>query len=228
MKSDDGEWIRAEADRQGPAEADRQGPAAADRQGPAAADRQGPAGADRQGPAGADGRPDEEWPAHGWSAAYLAPAAGSASGPATGSAAGKRWGHGGIPGFSGWVAAAVAVVAAAAGVVVGLCLIRGTPSASAVGGAAPSASAEAPSAPASAESGGQLRILLTGRVLAISRTSITIGGAGPSVTAAVTSATTVTGRVRDIGGVKAGDEVSAQLSGNAARLTATAIQDPAQ
>ena len=218
MKSDDGEWIRAEADRQGPAEADRQGPA----------------GADRQGPAGADGRPDEEWPAHGWSAAYLAPAAGSASGPATGSAAGKRWGHGGIPGFSGWVAAAVAVVAAAAGVVVGLCLIRGTPSASAVGGAAPSASAEAPSAPASAGAGGELRILLTGRVLAISRTSITIGGAGPSVTAAVTSATTVTGRVRGIsgvhgiGGVKGGDEVSAQLTGTVGKLVATAIQDPAR
>jgi len=191
MESDDGEWIRAEADR--------------------------------EGPAGPDGRPDEERPGHGWSAADPAPATGSA----TGSAAGKRWGHGGIPGFSGWVAAAVAVVAAAAGVVVGLSLIRGTPSASAVGGAAPSASAEAPSAPASAGAGGQLRILLTGRVLAMSRTSITIGGPGPSVTAAVTSATTVTGRVHGIGGVKAGDEVSAQLTGTAAHLTATAIQDPA-
>jgi hypothetical protein len=128
------------------------------------------------------------------------------------------------------VAAAVAVVAAAAGVAVGLFLIRGTPSGSAVGWAAPSASAEAPSAPEPAGASGQMRILLTGRVLAVSRTSITIGGAGPSVTAAVTSATRVTGGVRGIGGiggVKAGDEVSAQLTGTAAHLTATAIQDPA-
>ena len=69
--------------------------------------------------------------------------------------------------------------------------------------------------------------LLTGRVLAVSRTSITIGGAGPSVTAAVTSATTITGSVHGIGGVKAGDQVSAQLTGTATHLTATAIQDPA-
>ena len=179
----------------------------------------------RKSPAGDDLRPDEEWPGYGWSAA-----------DPVGSATGKRWGHGGIPGFSGWVAAAVAVVAAAAGVAVGLSLVRGTPSGSAVGWAAPSAPAEAPSAPASAGASGQVRILLTGRVLAVSRTSITIGGAGPSVTAAVTSATRVTGAVRgtggvrgtgDIGGVKAGDEVSAQLTGTAAHLIATAIQDPA-
>ena len=184
-----------------------------------------PAEAARTSPAGDDVGPDGEWPGYGWSAADSA-----------GSATGKRWGHGGIPGFSGWVASAVAVVAAAAGVAVGLSLIRGTPSGSAVGWAAPSASAEAPSAPASAGASGQVRILLTGRVLAVSRTSITIGGAGPSVTAAVTSATRVTGAVRgtggvrgtgDIGGVKAGDEVSAQLTGTAAHLIATAIQDPA-
>jgi len=42
---------------------------------------------------------------------------------ATEPSAGKRWGHGGIPGFSAWVAAAVAVVAAAAGVAAGLFLI---------------------------------------------------------------------------------------------------------
>jgi hypothetical protein len=43
--------------------------------------------------------------------------------PVAGPSAGKRWGHGGIPGFSAWAAAAVAVVAAAAGVAVGLFLI---------------------------------------------------------------------------------------------------------
>ena len=48
-----------------------------------------------------------------------------ATGPPTGTSAGKRWGHGGIPGFSAWVAAAVAVAAAAAGVVVGLLMVKG-------------------------------------------------------------------------------------------------------
>jgi hypothetical protein len=37
--------------------------------------------------------------------------------------AGKRWGRGGIPGLSAWVAAAVAMVAAATGAAVGLFLI---------------------------------------------------------------------------------------------------------
>ena len=44
---------------------------------------------------------------------------------ARGTSAGKRWGHGGIPGFSGWVAAVVAVAAAAAGFAAALFLIRG-------------------------------------------------------------------------------------------------------
>jgi len=137
--------------------------------------------------------------------------------PSTGHLTGKRWGHGGVPGFSTWMAATVAVVAAAAGLAAGLFLIKSTPPTAAVAGSAPSASASAGPA--------QLQIALTGRVLAVSRASITIGGAGPSVTAAVTGATTITGRAHGIGGVKAGDEVSAQLTGTAARLTATAIQD---
>ena len=74
---------------------------------------------------------------------------------------------------------------------------------------------------------GPLRLLLTSRVLAVSGASITIGGDGASVTAAVTATTTVTGKVHSIGGVKVGDEVSAQISGTASHLTATAIQDPA-
>jgi hypothetical protein len=54
---------------------------------------------------------------------------------------------------------------------------------------APSASASAggaglPALPAlSGQGDGQLQLMLTGRVLAISGTSITIGGNGPSVTA---------------------------------------------
>jgi hypothetical protein len=55
--------------------------------------------------------------ADGWPAVVV--------GPSTGTSAGKRWGHGGIPGFSAWVAAAVAVAAAAAGVVAGLLMVKG-------------------------------------------------------------------------------------------------------
>jgi hypothetical protein len=178
---------------------------------------------------GDDGWPEYGWPEYGWPEygrpeygrpEYGRPEYGrsaAAGEPATGPPAGKRWGRGGVPGFSAWVAAAVAVVAAAAGVATGLFLIRGTAPAGAVAGSAPSASA--PAWPA------QLQIALTGRVLAVSRTSITIGGEGTSVTAAVTGATTITGRAHGIGGVKAGDEVSARLTGTAARLTATTIQD---
>ena len=55
--------------------------------------------------------------AEGWPAA--------AAGPSIGPSAGNRWGHGGIPGFSAWVAAVVAAAAAAAGVVVGFFLVNG-------------------------------------------------------------------------------------------------------
>ncbi len=166
---------------------------------------------------------------------------------------GKRWGRGGGPGFSGWVALAVAVGAAAAGVSVGFFLIRGAPVASVTAGARPSASAPASgpalapasglasapaSGPASAGGGDSLpvqpglsgnaaRILLTGRVLAVSATSITIGGAGPSVTATVTGTTKVTGRAHAIGGVKVGDEVAAEITGTPSHLVTVTLQDPA-
>ena len=147
---------------------------------------------------------------------------------------GKGRGHGGAPGFSVRAAAVVAMLAAAAGVAAGLFLVKDAPAASSAGAATPSASApagsstELPGLPGLSGNGsGQLRMLLTGRVLAVSGTSITIGGDGPSVTAAVTGATTVTGSAHGIGGVKVGDEVSAQITGTASHLTATAIQDPA-
>ena len=47
------------------------------------------------------------------------------------------------------------------------------------------------------------------------------------MTAAVTSATKVSGRVSGIGGVKTGDLVSVQVTGTDGKLIATAIQDPA-
>jgi len=171
-----------------------------------------------------DEGPEDEWPG------------GVQPGGVQPGGAGKGRGHGGVPDFSVRAAAAVAVLAAAAGVAAGLFLVRGTPAASAAGGATPNVSAPAspgtstglPGLPGLSGNGnGQLRMVLTGRVVAVSGTSITIGGDGPSVTAAVTSATTITGTVHGIGGVKVGDEVSAQITGTASHLTATAIQDPA-
>jgi hypothetical protein len=146
------------------------------------------------------------------------------------------------------VAAVVAVVAALAGVAAALFIMRGTPTAAAAatpnapasaaagsgagspagsGAGSPAGSgAGSPVLPALSGHGGQLHLMLTGKVLAVSGTSITIGGNGPSVTAAVTRTTKVTGTVRGIGGVKVGDEVSAQITGTGRKLAAAAIQDP--
>lgn len=67
--------------------------------------------------------------ADGWPAVVAGPLAwpstGTSAGTSTEASAGKRWGRGGIPGFSGWMAATVAVVAAAAGVVIGFFLVKG-------------------------------------------------------------------------------------------------------
>jgi hypothetical protein len=69
---------------------------------------------------------------------------------------------------------------------------------------------------------------IEGRVTAVSSTSITIGGPGQSMTAAITAATKITGKVTSIGSVKVGDEVSAQITVSGGQATVTAIQDPAQ
>jgi hypothetical protein len=76
-------------------------------------------------------------------------------------------------------------------------------------------------------SGQAVQLEIGGKVTAVSATSITVTGPDHQVTAAVTSATKVTGRVTGIGGVKAGDQVSMQATGTEGNLTATAIQDPA-
>jgi hypothetical protein len=190
--------------------------------------------------------PDGEWLGGEWLGGEPFAAPGGPGGP--GSGFGYRtggWGHGGVPVFSAWMAVAVAVVAAVAGVAVGFLLTRGAPVASVADGATPSASAPAsnpasrgggtgpqalpgPPGNASGNGDGELRMLLTGRVLAVSGTSVTIGGAGPSVTAAVTSATKLTGRVHGIGGVKVGDEVAAEITGTPSHLVITTLQDPAQ
>jgi hypothetical protein len=69
---------------------------------------------------------------------------------------------------------------------------------------------------------------MIGKVSAVTSTSITVGGPGRSITAAVTGDTRVTGKVSSIGGVKVGDQVSAQMTQSGGKFTATAIQDPAQ
>lgn len=183
-----------------------------------------------------DERLDDAWSDGEWPDGEPFAASGGPAGPGFGYRAGG-WGHGGIPGFSAWIAVAVAVAAAVAGVTVGFFLTRGASAASTAGRVTPSASAPAlggggsgpqalPGLPGNGD--GQLRILLTGRVLAVSGTSVTIGGAGPSVTAAVTSATKLTGRAHGIGGIKVGDEVAAQISGTPSHLVITSLQDPAQ
>jgi hypothetical protein len=71
-------------------------------------------------------------------------------------------------------------------------------------------------------------MFVIGTVTAVSRTSITIGGPGHTVTAAVTGATRVTGKVAGLGGIKVGDHVSAQLTQDGGRVTAVTIADPAR
>jgi len=76
--------------------------------------------------------------------------------------------------------------------------------------------------------GSAASMFVIGAVTAVNRTSITIGGPGHTVTAAVTGATRVTGKVAGVGGIKVGDQVSAQLTQAAGRVTAVTIADPAQ
>jgi len=71
-------------------------------------------------------------------------------------------------------------------------------------------------------------MVVIGTVTAVSRTSITIGGPGHTITAAVTSATHITGKVTSVGGIKAGDHVSAQLTQGSGGVIAVMIADPAQ
>ena len=98
------------------------------------------------------------------------------------------------------------------------------------GAPAPSAGAPASGGPAPATGPGRgqaIRLEMGGKVTAVSATSITVAGPGHQLTAAVTSATKVSGRVSGIRGVKTGDLVSVQATGTGGELTATAIQDPA-
>lgn len=75
-------------------------------------------------------------------------------------------------------------------------------------------------------SGGGLQIFLAGQVTKVSSTSITINGAGNTITAAVTSATKFGGKVTSISQIKVGDFISAQIRGSTSHPVAALIQDP--
>jgi hypothetical protein len=133
------------------------------------------------------------------------------------------------------VLAVVALAALAAGAGIALAATRGsapstassTPSQAPSFGGPGQGNVGGGSLPGSG-SGPVSQLLVGGKVLKVSSTSISIGGPGRSVTAAVTSATKVTGRVAGIGGVKVGDQVTAQIRQSSGQATVTAIQDPGQ
>jgi hypothetical protein len=133
---------------------------------------------------------------------------------------------------------ALAVLAAAAGA--GLALAFTGSSGSPASAGSPSRSprylapgnSAAPAAPGQRggvpPGGGAATLFLVGTVTAVSATSITIEGAGPAVTATVTPSTRVSGRVASISGIRVGDQVSALITRNGGRTTATAIAYPPQ
>lgn len=135
-----------------------------------------------------------------------------------------------------WV---IAVIAGAAGFGVVAAALHDLSAAPAASGSTPSASAPAllPSEGSGAGGGSfaipstgpgqELRMEIGSKVTAVSATSITLGSGTRQVTAAVTSATKVTGKVGDISGVKVGDLVFAEITEADGKLTATTIQDPA-
>jgi hypothetical protein len=99
--------------------------------------------------------------------------------------------------------------------------------------AAPVPSSSPPGAMPGAGQGGAgagpvTQMFVAGKVVAVSATSITVGGPGRSVTAAVTAATRITGRVTSLRSIRAGDSVSAQITERDGQPVATAIQDPAR
>jgi hypothetical protein len=115
-----------------------------------------------------------------------------------------------------------AAVAAAAGFLV-VTAVRDVSASPATASGTPSGALPIPST----GPGGVLHLEIGGTVSAVSPTSITLGVHGQSITAAVTRSTAITGKVRAISGIKAGDLVSAQITSTDGKLTATAIQDPA-
>jgi len=96
------------------------------------------------------------------------------------------------------------------------------------GGAQPGGGGAVPGSGPGAGPGQAGSLFLIGTVTAVSRTSITIGGPGHTITAVVTGATRVTGKVSAVTGIKVGDRVSAQITQGTTGNVAVAIADPAQ
>jgi hypothetical protein len=150
---------------------------------------------------------------------------------------GDEPGRAGRSGLRPLALAIVAVVALGGGAGIALAITKGldhSPSPSAVPSTQPSAVAPGGSGlipgGGTAPGGGAVgEMFVAGPVTAVSSTSITIGGPGHTVTAGITSATRITGKVTSIGGIRVGDQVSAQIrETNGGQPTVTAIQDPAQ
>jgi hypothetical protein len=198
-------------------------------------------GPDPDWPADAAGERDPDWP-DDWPDEDQADPPWRRAAPHGYPAPPASYGPGGGPGrrtVRPLALAAVAVVALGAGAGVALAIGRGLDSSSSPSSAPssqPSFSAPGagsgigivPGGGAPGSGGSVVQTFIEGRVAAVSSTSITIGGPGQSLTAAITAATKVTGNVTSIGGVKVGDQVSAQITTSGGQPTVTAIQDPAQ
>jgi hypothetical protein len=94
------------------------------------------------------------------------------------------------------------------------------------GGGLPGGGSAVPGGGPGAGTGQAGSLFLIGTVTAVSRVSITIGGPGQTVTAAVTGATRVTGKVSAVTGIKVGDRVSAQITQGGTGNVAVTIADP--
>jgi hypothetical protein len=186
--------------------------------------------------------PDPDWPddwADNWADEEAAAPPGM-TGPPPGP--GRTGGPPRRPRLRPLAVAAVAVAALAMGAGVALAVTKGLSPAPAAANRSSPPSAAAPSigAPGSNGGGGALpgsgtggtagteQIFVGGQVLAVSDTSITIGGPDRKITAAVTRSTRFTGRVDGIQGVKDGDLVTAQIAQSGGTATVVALQDPGE
>jgi hypothetical protein len=179
---------------------------------------------------------DEDEAGQGWTTPGSLPLGSAPPGfPPPYGGPGRRAEH---PARRGLLLAATALVAAgfAFGVVdVAQHDVSGSPAASSTPSASPPTPGGSAGEPTSGTGNGlpslapgaTMQLVIGGPVTAVSAKSITVGTGDRAVTASVTSATKVTGKVTSIGGIKVGDVVSATISGTNGKLVATSIQDPA-
>ena len=95
---------------------------------------------------------------------------------------------------------------------------------SAVAGPAPAASSPSPGTRGGAEES----VMMLGRVLAVGRGTVTVGGGpGQAISVRATSATKFTGTVRSLAQVRVGDTVTAEISVSGGVAVLVRLQDPA-